>query len=188
MQAEPGCGAGRAIVLPIWKNLVPKCGTLRELKSWGLQLVPRNSSTRSALPDWRKRTNCGRPSSGSLICNALGRSLSNAQVPDAITEDHAATSFRGVCGRARCRDAASHGIVVGRVARRRPSARSGHADCLVILKDVRFYPIFNFGHFWAALLKISGFYATRFFRQFWADPILFEALFWPKRRPKILNF
>ena len=38
-------------------------------------------------------------------------------------------------------------------------------------KDVRFYPIFNFGHFWAALLKISGFYPTRFFRQFWADPI-----------------
>ena len=57
-------------------------------------------------------------------------------------------------------------------------------------KDVRFYPIFIFGHFWAALSMISGFCPTRFFRQFWADPIfqLFEALFWPKRRPKILNF
>ena len=38
-------------------------------------------------------------------------------------------------------------------------------------KDVRFHPIFIFGHFWAALLKISGFYPTGFFRQFWADPI-----------------
>ena len=38
-------------------------------------------------------------------------------------------------------------------------------------KDVQFYPIFIFGHFWAALLKMSGFYPTRFFRQFWADPI-----------------
>ena len=57
-------------------------------------------------------------------------------------------------------------------------------------KDVRFCPIFNFGHFWAALSKISGFYPTRCIRQFWADPIfqLFEALFWPKMRPKILNF
>ena len=27
----------------------------------------------------------------------------------------------------------------------------------VIFEDVRFCPIFNFGHFWAALLKISGF-------------------------------
>ena len=46
-----------------------------------------------------------------------------------LFEDHAAISFRGVCGRARCGDVTSHGIVVGRVARRRPSARSGHADC-----------------------------------------------------------
>ena len=29
----------------------------------------------------------------------------------------------------------------------------------------------NFGLFWAALLKMSVFYPTRFFRQFWADPI-----------------
>ena len=34
-----------------------------------------------------------------------------------------------------------------------------------------FYTILNFGLFWAALLKISGFYPTRFFRQFWADPV-----------------
>ena len=84
-QARPGCGTGPAIVLPTWRNSVPMCGTLQELKFWGLQLVPQNSSTRFALPDWRKRTNYGRQSSGSLICNALGRSLSNAQVPDAIT-------------------------------------------------------------------------------------------------------
>ena len=36
-----------------------------------------------------------------------------------LFEDHAAISFRGVCGRARCGDATSHGIFVGRVARRR---------------------------------------------------------------------
>ena len=46
---------------PVWRNLVPKCGTLREVKSWRLQLVPRCSST-----DWQKRTNCGRQSR----CNA----------------------------------------------------------------------------------------------------------------------
>ena len=50
-----------------------------------------------------------------------------------------------------------------------------HSECCGAdegnFKDVRFYPIFNFGHFWAALLKTSGFYPTRFFRQFWADPI-----------------
>ena len=53
-----------------------------------------------------------------------------------------------------------------------------------------FAPHFIFGHFWAALSKMSGFHPTQFFGQFWADPIfqLFEALFWPKRRPKILNF
>ena len=34
-----------------------------------------------------------------------------------------------------------------------------------------FYTILNFGLFWAALLKISGFYPTRFFRQFWTDPV-----------------
>ena len=32
----------------------------------------------------------------------------------------------------------------------------------VIFKDVRFYPILNFGLFWAAFLKISVFYSTRF--------------------------
>ena len=48
-------------------------------------------------------------------------------------------------------------------------------------KDVRFHPILNFCqfsrcHFWAALLKISGFYPTRFFRQFWADLHFFSCL------------
>ena len=57
-----------------------------------------------------------------------------------------------------------------------------------IFKDVRFYPILNFGHFWAPLFsrcfypimnfghfwalpffKMSGFYPTRNFGQFWAD-------------------
>ena len=33
-------------------------------------------------------------------------------------------------------------------------------------KDVRFYPILNFGLFWAALLKMSVFYPTRFFVNF----------------------
>ena len=37
-------------------------------------------------------------------------------------------------------------------------------------KDVRFYPIVNFGLFWAALLKMPAFYPTRNFRQLWADP------------------
>ena len=38
------------------------------------------------------------------------------------------------------------------------------------LKDVWFYPILNFGLFWAVLLQMSVFYPTRNFRQFWADP------------------
>ena len=38
-------------------------------------------------------------------------------------------------------------------------------DMIGNFKDVRFYPIFNFGHFWAA--QKYGFYPTRFFRQFW---------------------
>ena len=57
-----------------------------------------------------------------------------------------------------------------------------------IFKDVRFYPILNFGHFWAPLFfrcflphnefwpffgppffKMSGFYPTRNFGQFWPD-------------------
>ena len=37
-------------------------------------------------------------------------------------------------------------------------------------KDVRFYPILNFGLFGAALFKMSVFYTTRNVRQFWADP------------------
>ena len=32
----------------------------------------------------------------------------------------------------------------------------------VIFKDVRFCPILNFVHFWAALLKMSGFYHPKF--------------------------
>ena len=118
MQARPGCGTGRAIVLPTWRNSAPMCGALQELKSWGLQLERQNLSTRSVLPDWWKRTNYGRQSSGSLICNALGRS----PMPS-LFEDHAAISFLGVCGRPQCGDATRHGIFVGRVARQRPSAR-----------------------------------------------------------------
>ena len=45
----------------------------------------------------------------------------------------------------------------------------------VMFEDVRFYPILNFGLFLAALLKMSVFYPTRNFRQFWADP-LFSAV------------
>ena len=41
--------------------------------------------------------------------------------------------------------------------------------CRGNFKDVRFYPMLNFGLFWAALLKMSVFYTTRNFRQFWAD-------------------
>ena len=43
-------------------------------------------------------------------------------------------------------------------------------------KDVRFYPKLNFGFSWAALWKMSVFYSTRNFRQFWADPV--AAIFW----------
>ena len=62
------------------------------------------------------------------------------------------------------------------------------SSVLGIFKDVRFYPILNFGLFWAPLFsrcfyplmnfghfwappffKVSVFYPTRFFRQFWAD-------------------
>ena len=41
-----------------------------------------------------------------------------------------------------------------------------------------------------AILKISVFYPTRFFRQFWADPTFsaVRTLFWPKRRPQMLKF
>ena len=48
----------------------------------------------------------------------------------------------------------------------------------------------NFGLFWAALLKMSVFYPTRNFRQFWADPTFsaVRSIFWPKRRPKMLQF
>ena len=35
-------------------------------------------------------------------------------------------------------------------------------------KDVWFYPVLNFGLFWAALLKMSVFQPTRNFGQFWA--------------------
>ena len=59
-------------------------------------------------------------------------------------------------------------------------------------KDVRFYPIMNFGHFWAPpFFKMSGFYTPpEIFVNFGRSPLLqlLEALFWPKRRPKILNF
>ena len=37
-------------------------------------------------------------------------------------------------------------------------------------KDVRFYPIFIFGHFWAALLKMSGFTPPEILAIFWAPP------------------
>ena len=60
----------------------------------------------------------------------------------------------------------------------------------VILKMYGFTPYSILAIFGPAVLKISGFYPTRFFLQFWADPIfpLLEALFWPKRRPQILIF
>ena len=79
-----------------------------------------------------------------------------------------------------------------------------------IFKDVRFYTILNFGHFWAPLFS-RCFYPIMNFGHFWAPPFfkmsvfyprpkfwsilgrspllqLSEALFWPKRKPKILNF
>ena len=57
-------------------------------------------------------------------------------------------------------------------------------------KDVRFYPRFNFGHFWAALSKISGFHPTRFSRQFWADPIFsaVESTFLAEEEAQNLDF
>ena len=81
---------------------------------------------------------------------------------------------------------------------------------LGIFKDVRFYPILNFGLFWAPLFS-RCFYPIMNFGHFWAPSPssrypcftppdffvnfgptalfqLLEALFWPKRRPKILNF
>ena len=44
-------------------------------------------------------------------------------------------------------------------------------------------PHIDFFFFWAALLQMSVFFPTRNFQQFWAD-----ALFWPKRKPKMLKF
>ena len=46
------------------------------------------------------------------------------------------------------------------------------------LPHIEFWPFLGLPH------------STRFFRQFWADELfqLLEALLWPKRRPKILNF
>ena len=85
MQAKRGCGTVRATVLPMWRNLVPKCGTLRELKSWGLQVGTAEFEHAVCAARLAEEDNFGRPSSGSLICSALGRSLSNAQVLDAIT-------------------------------------------------------------------------------------------------------
>ena len=57
-------------------------------------------------------------------------------------------------------------------------------------KDVRFYSILNFGLFWAALLGCSCFATPEIFVSFGPTPIfqLLEALFWPKRRPKMLKF
>ena len=74
---------------------------------------------------------------------------------------------------------------------RQPSCWRFHA--MGIFKDVRFYPILNFGLFWAPLFsrcfypimnfghfwaspffKMSGFYPTRNFCQFWADPHFFS--------------
>ena len=43
-------------------------------------------------------------------------------------------------------------------------------------KDVRFFPMFNFGHFWAALLKISGFLPHP---PFWARPSWPDQV-WPR--------
>ena len=63
-------------------------------------------------------------------------------------------------------------------------------SCRGNFKDVRLYPIFNFGHFLAALLKISGFYPTRKFRQFWADPTFsaVRSIFLAEEEAQILEF
>ena len=45
------------------------------------------------------------------------------------------------------------------------------------IKDVRFYPMFNSGHFWAALSMISGFYPTRNFGHFWAPSLVTLLIF-----------
>ena len=54
----------RPVVHFFSSGLIPNFGSPMSKKR-GLQMVPPNSSTRSALLDWRNRTNCGRPSSGS---------------------------------------------------------------------------------------------------------------------------
>ena len=50
-------------------------------------------------------------------------------------------------------------------------------------KDVRFYPLLNFGLFGAALLQMSVFYPTRNFRQFWAPSLVTLLTF-----PNAINF
>ena len=75
------------------------------------------------------------------------------------------------------------GVVPGSSAQAAPVAGN--------FKDVQFYPIpYSFGHFWAALLKISGFHPHPIFSTILGRPHFsaVRSTFWPKRRPKILNF
>ena len=55
-------------------------------------------------------------------------------------------------------------------ARRLILGRWARQKLRLILKMSGFYPILNFGLFWAALLMMSVLYPTRNVRQFWADP------------------
>ena len=73
------------MVLLMWLNLEMKFGTQPESKSSGPQWERRNSRKLLVPPDWRRKTSCGKPSSGSPICNARGRCLSSVQAPDATT-------------------------------------------------------------------------------------------------------
>ena len=83
-----------------------------------------------------------------------------------------------------------HGSVL-RVARRSSHLGRWLEGLWGIFEDVRFYPIMNFGHFWALpSSRCPGFTPPGILANFWPIPLFqpLGTLFWPKRRATILNF
>ena len=84
-QGRQGAGIAWDSLHPTWRCWAQRCGAQEGSRFSARRWAQRNSSRRRPIRGSRKNAGCGRPSSGYLICSALGKSSCNVPVLGATT-------------------------------------------------------------------------------------------------------